>query len=413
MTNFYKKQVEIAREFGVSEGTVSNWINAAEEGKNNLQLIELEGKQKIIKSEHNRVEMLNLADNGKKFRPDEDTVELEVSDELYKVIDENLMMSFINDLTLRNEIPYKYSFIGEGGNLWSKLYSSLSTQHKNYGYDELQFLWKNTLEYLSIEMQEYDKINLIDIGPGDFSPSHFWINHICSQGKFGYYIPIDLSKSILEISVSNFLQYFDKKHLKNFRDDTKDSYYSRHVADLDRDSLSKIVNSYRDFSGKKVLNLFIFLGGTIGNMINVERTLQNIKDAMAPDDYLVVDNFFDNVKNRTVFPIAESTIYDNCVKHIPKLLGLTENDFDREYIYDEKSGFREYNLVLRKNFTINFRKLNLSVLLKKNSKLKIWKHRRAQFTSIINDATTAGLSIELIIKHPINPLIIYVSKPKF
>lgn len=411
MDNYYKKQVAIAREFGVSEGTVTNWIKGAEEGRNNLQLLEVSGKNKIVRNEHNRVEMINLASIGKKFRPEDAAVTLTVNNELYEVMSQNNLFSMINSLTVKHEISLKYMYLGRGAKMWGKFFESLNN-FGIYGKSSREYLWSVVLNYLSIKLDQFEEVNIIDLGAGNFEPVRYWVEYFYNQRKLGKYLPIDISKDLLEITVEGFKKDYSESLLAghNSGDDVD---YSIMVADLDKDSIEKNVNSIRNFDGrKKVLNLFLFLGGTIGNVEDQVRTLQNIKDAMSPDDYLIIDNFADNIINRTIFPVAESDIYNDNVLYIPDLLGLGEEYFEKEYRYNDTSSCREYNLVMKENVILSFDKLGVEVNLPKNTRINVWKHMRDTFEYIFDKTGKAGLSLESVIRHPSDPEVIYVSKTR-
>lgn len=411
MDNYYKKQVVIAREFGVSEGTVTNWIKGAEEGRNNLQLLEVSGKNKIVRNEHNRVEMINLASIGKKFRPEDAAVTLTVNDELYEVMSQNNLFSMINSLTVKHEIPVKYVYLGKGAKMWDEFFYSINDLD-NYGQSSKEYLWSSVVNYLDIQFAQFEIVNIVDIGPGNFEPVRYWVEYFYSRRKLGKYLPLDISKDVLEITVQGFKKYYSESLLAghNSGDDVD---YSSMVADLDKDSIEKNVNSIRNFDGKKkVLNLFLFLGGTIGIMEDQVRTLQNIKDAMSPDDYLIIDNALDIVTNRTVFPVAENQTYNETLIYIARLLGLGEEYFEKEYRYNDISSCREYNLVIKENLILSFDKLGVEVNLPKNTRINVWRHRRDTFEYIFDKTGKAGLSLESVIRHPSDPEVIYVSKTR-
>jgi uncharacterized SAM-dependent methyltransferase len=408
MPAYYKKQVEIAREFGISEGTVTNWIKGAISGKNNIQLHKVNDDQYIIKNEHNRVVMLNLAQNGRKFRSEESEVDLVVKDELYEVMSPEEVISLTKSLILKSEIPVKYVYLGDGAELWDKFYQSLN-KFESYGQESYYFLWQRVLEYCEPLLKKFSKVNLIDIGPGNFEPAEFWLDYIKKNSTLSYYTPIDISNTILEKVVLKFKKKYPTDKLSKNEIIDK-NYFAERTKDLDKDSLEDVVNKVSNNFGDKSLNIFLFLGGTFGIMENQVRTLLNIKDAMLPDDILIIDNAYDTLLNRASFAVSQSKEYNDCLLFVSTLLGIEEAFYEQEFKYNEATQMREYNLILNRNLNIHFKKYNIIAELKKGQRINVWKHRRDTFEFISENIKQAGMELQFIAKHPTDPEVIYMSK---
>jgi uncharacterized SAM-dependent methyltransferase len=403
MTSYYKKQVEIAREFGVSEGTVTNWIKSAEESKNKLQLIEIKGKQKIIKNEHNRVTMLNLADSGKKFRPDDDVVELVVKDDIYNILSQNQLISLINSIRVYRSIPQKFSFLGKGADLWQDFYQKIVLDDSiKYGTSnsDLYFL-ESLYKYVIDSLDDSTYVNVIDIGPGGESPIFGFAEKALQQGKLKNYCAIDISERMLELTGANLKKTTLSPHYKSF------------ILDIESQSPQDVLYGLKDYTGREnVSNLIFFVGGTIGNFDSDIKILQNIKDGMCPDDILIITNALDSVKNRTSFPALSDpeSLYSKQIRYISDLLCLDEQYFSRELIYNEKTTYRECNLILNSNVQINFKNFNSQVTLSKGEKINIWKHKRDTFELISDNIANSKLKLQWIVKHPKENNLMYVSK---
>lgn len=400
MVNYYKKQVEIAREFGVSEGTVTNWIKGVEEGKNKLQLIDVGEKQKIIKNEHNRVEMLNLTDSGKKFRPDEEAIQADVNDELYSFLSENQVLSLINSLRSRNEIPIKFSFMGHGSILWDNFYKASLDNHNYTTTSGGNYLLKFSIEYLKNVLSSYDKVNIIDIGSGTGDPIVETVTKINSIQKLKNYVAIDISKELINIT-ENKIKSLDFG-----------INVCHHVIDAELNSLQEILYKYKEHGDNgKVCNLIFLIGGFNVSMIENEvRVLQNIRDGMDSDDFLVVTNAYDTVLNRTSFPAWETYEGDIWAKYLPSLIGITPDMYEKDLRFNENDLTREFNLILNTNIKIKFEKYNSVIDLKKGSKINLWRHRRDSFAIVSDKIQKAKLNLQFVAKHPSDPEILYISK---
>lgn len=399
MPTYYKKQVEIAREFGISEGTVTNWIKGAINGKNNIQLHKVNDDHYIIKNEHNRVVMLNLAQNGRKFRSEESEVDLVVKDELYDIMSENQVISLINSLKIRKTIPNKYDYFEDGADLWKRFYEETVSNTSYMITDADNYLLSTLYTYLEGFFQDSTKVNVFDVGPGTSEPSIALLKKLYSTKKISKYVAVDISPRIIEIS---------RETLKKTIPDLE---YTFSINDIENESLQSVIYQHNVYSGsKKTKNLILFLGATIGMFENQIKILQNIQDGMSPDDLLIISNSVDTVKNRTAFPAFELEVGDMQVRYIASLMNLTDDLFDKEFRYNQETSMREYNLVLNKNVNISFPRFNIIIELKKGERINVWKHKRDTFEFISEKIKQSGMKLQFVAKHPTDPQVIYMSK---
>jgi hypothetical protein len=399
MPVYYKKQVEVAREFSVSEGTITNWIKGSLASKNNLQLFQDGKDYYILKSEHNRVTMLNLAEKGRKFRSDDSEVDVTVKEELYEIMTENQLISLINSLRVYKEIPMKFSYLGGGAVEWKKFYKKTLNNQVYSGADIDRFLLGELYPFLENYIKQYDKINVIDIGSGTGSPVKELVEKINISGKLLNYYALDISPKIISEVVENV-------ELDSFKDKIR-----YEIVDFETQSLQDILYKTKDYSSKtKTCNVLLFIGATIGNFNSQNKVLENIKDGMLHEDILIVSNAYDIVTNRTSFPKFEIEGGDGQEIYIPSLLGIKSDYFDKELIYNDKNFMREYNLILNRNLNIHFEKFNILLELKKGQRINVWKHRRDTFEFISDKIKQAGMELQFIAKHPTDPEVIYMSK---
>ena len=74
-------------------------------------------------------------------------------------------------------------------------------------------------------------------------------------------------------------------------------------------------------------------------------------EGMCPEDLLIVSNALENPAstiNFATFTISEIHVLDT---KIARALNLSEELTENELIYNEKTGYREYNLVLQKDIS--------------------------------------------------------------
>ena len=96
--NIYKNS-EVSKKFGVSPSTVSLWIQNSLDGKNNLFLVESKAnKPKIAKTQGNDDIMMNLKQNGNKYKPLRSSNKLQPKKSFYEVFDKKSIFEIINSM---------------------------------------------------------------------------------------------------------------------------------------------------------------------------------------------------------------------------------------------------------------------------------------------------------------------------
>jgi hypothetical protein len=182
-----------------------------------------------------------------------------------------------------------------------------------------------------------------------------------------------------------------------------------HVLDLELHSTEEALLKQKN-NAKKSVNILLMFGGTIGNIENQVKVFNHITDGMHPEDILIVDNSFDQIEKRTVFPdfdYAES--YDN-ICHVASLLKLDYDLVKGEKIYNSTTKNREFNLVLPENIKIHFDKYNTVLSFNSGESINVWKHRKDTFEFVSNKIGLAKMNLQFIAKHSTDDEIMYVAR---
>lgn len=400
---YYKKQVEVARICKVSQGTITNWINKAKDNKNLLQLIDIDGRFYIVRSEHNSAELAKLAAEAEGYQNVEYT-DIYPKDELYETLNEDQLLALINTIKINKSIPLKYSYLGSGADNWDKFYNTLNktgdVEIKKYGLESHKFLLEKALSFLDTYLDNFNLVNIIEIGPGNSRPSQFSIQNYINSKKLNEYIAIDISDRMLEIAKTNFIKNFPEK------------YFNSHVLDLEINSLQNILFKHKEnLNGDKIVNIIICLGGTFGNFESQDKVLQNIKEGMFPEDILIIDNLFDVPSERSHFVTIGKELGDIYSLSTTRLLNLDGNYFDKNLGYNPESKYREYDLVIKTPLRINFRNQK-AIIFEKYDKINVWKHCQESFESISEKMKRNGFKLQYIAKNHTESLskIISISK---
>ncbi|MEH2080052.1 MAG: hypothetical protein V7K89_08565 [Nostoc sp.] len=69
-------------------------------------------------------------------------------------------------------------------------------------------LLKDHFKYLNGNIESGEKVNIIDVGVGNYYPVKKFIGKFNKLGKVNKYIALDISEQLLHVSKSNFIKWF-------------------------------------------------------------------------------------------------------------------------------------------------------------------------------------------------------------
>ena len=385
MLAYFKSRTEITLEFGVSEGAVRNWIRKAVEKKINLQLIEINNTQYILKNNHNYNLMHILVAKGKKFRPNESQLTITIPDEVYDLLSETQVQSLMADLKANKNIPLKFTYLGEGAAVWD----NLMNRH-NYGYNlKDAYLLEQSYRLILDQYKDNVRFNIIDIGCGGGDPLVKFLQNLDRDNRLNSYVAMDISQSILDLN-----KVMTQKLLPDLN-------YSQFLIDFETESLQGKVLPLNHAGEVETVNIAFLLGGTLYNYEDFIISLYHIRDALSPQDKLIISNAYLNKEiDNYDFDNYNDEDFRKYVTHFPSLLGFNSNICAEVQSYNEKTGSREYFFVMNRDIDLYFDRYKITIPLKKYDKIRYFLSRKETFDNIQNTAKLAGLKPHWIIKHP-------------
>ena len=162
--------------------------------------------------------------------------------------------TFLNDAVsgLRSEpkrLPSKYFYDAKGDELFRKImrlpeYYLTDCEHEilsDRGTDILNTVYRNA-----------DELNILELGAGDGYKTKILLEKAREQKRALKYIPVDISENILEVLVK----------------DLKNQFPELNVAPKPMDYFDALRKTQSEGNAK---NLILFLGSTVGNLLNDER----------------------------------------------------------------------------------------------------------------------------------------------
>jgi uncharacterized SAM-dependent methyltransferase len=398
---FYQKQVDVAREFGVTEATVHNWIKASENGFNNLKIVVRKGKKCIINDDHNNAEMHRLKEKGRKHTSNVNQITVYADEKkLNESLGKQNVTRLINSLLTNREIPHKFSYMGDGSEIWREFYANTTKSGSKYytSNSDSESLDK-MLPAISGYLKDCTKINVIDLGCGDGRPLVNLTHSLNTIKEIKNYVAVDISQGMIDLAKENLLASIPNLMIQE------------EVLDLETASLQDLLYNLKK-GDKDVANIIFIIGGTLGIFGEEQkqvRILQNIKDGMDPNDLLIISNAVDTVKNRTEFPAFQNGKGANeLLLNLPAILGIKDYMYKVDLNYNDQLGLREYNLLLKNSLKIIFKENNTTVEFDALEKINIWKHKRDSFELIASKVDNANMGLKTIYLHDSAPTILYI-----
>jgi uncharacterized SAM-dependent methyltransferase len=396
------KNVELAKMYKVSEKSIRNWIDAAKSKKLNLEIIAEGSREYIINTPNNHSILKNLSQKGKKFKNTKSLKLISPKSQFYDIFSKKQIIEIINCIETYREIPMKYTYFNQGAHIWDEYVNTLlnenvSAKIGNYAKDTIH-LMDLSLDYISSVIEEYNFVNVVDIGVGNGAPVKNLLTKLISKGKLRKYIGIDYSQEMLEVAHTNLKEWFGD-----------DFPFEAHIKDINYDRFQDILyeNSHFGRENNSCINIVLFVGGTAGNEMHHNLPINIIKDSMGKSDifilgqrldtdYAKVSLAFYSSNTRPKSNVFEATLgLDAKEKWIPDILNLSEDLYEVVKLYDERSRSRFCYIVMKKDIDLVFDADGIfqKVSLVKDDKIIVWRSRHQSYEEIVQELSGTGFNI--------------------
>ena len=374
------KNIQIAREYNVSSSTVTRWIQLCLEGKNNLQLFEKNKKHLILDNPHNRAEITRLVEEGKKYRSNIDCKRTTPSKKFYEVFTDNQLIDILHVIKTEREISHKYSYINQGAELWDKF---IMDNEPNDGYltgSRLEELLNENFNYINYKLDNYEKLNIINIGPGNSIPVREVLSKFIKAGKLNKYIMIDISPEMLKVSEKNVKKWFPELECVSI------------VGDAENINISEVC--FENHNNNNA-NLILYLGSTIGMHKNQSRVFDNIHTGLENNDLFIFSNTIDNTQNRSSFFYAKNPNNYQLHTWIAKEIGIDIDLCELKTQYDPITNAKVLNLFLDKDYEISFEVNSIKGKLElyRGEPISLWRMHMTDINKLTKNLNESGLKL--------------------
>lgn len=236
----------------------------------------------------------------------------------------------------RGEIPLKFAYLGDGAKNWDTIAKHRSAKG---GINTTEaILLKRKIKIFLDSYKEMSVINVIDIGCGNGVPVYPILEELENQNIKFRYVPIDISKELLDIATKNIKQKFKDVECKPFQLDFELGNFSDIIYNLKKDGSA---------------NLLLFLGSTLGNHSDRNRVLTNFRDSMTSDDYFIIGVELTNIsKINKILPHYKGKISEDFVYFIPEKIGINRKNTKHDVSWNEKKNQIEVRMIFKKDVNI-------------------------------------------------------------
>lgn len=389
MTMQYFKHSELAKEYHVSMKTVYNWIDAAKQGKIDLELFEADGRTYIVNIQRNVGVLKQLAQEGKKYRNARFHKVVTPKPEFYNLYSRQQILDIMTNLKTHGEIPIQYGYFDKGADGWDLVMQrDAEAEGVSNSLKGTQELIHTNLEAIDRLVDGYTKVNVVDVGPGNATPVKELLEHFMYLGILHRYIAIDISEEMLRIAKHNIEDWFG---------DTLP--FEGYVRDITYERFNDIfVDDMLGGEAGQTLNLVLSFGGTLANFRSFSDPVKTMYASMSANDLLLYTAKPDTETARHYFafnPTPGVSKLSPNHSFVPGLLNISEDLYDVEMGYDERKRMRYVRIRLNTALTIRFQFEGgtRDVSLEKDSTillLRVW-HKSA--LEIIDEFQKAGLTL--------------------
>jgi uncharacterized SAM-dependent methyltransferase len=362
VAELYYSNRNLAYTYNVSVATVYNWIDAAKNGKLDLELYEHGEKAYVRKNTRNIAILERLAKERKKYRPRQAVKEVTPRPEFYKIYNEGQIYDIVVNLEKHHEVDVEYNYFDRGADIWDQTIQRLDADATPYYGGATELLGLSSA-YLDNLLKMYDRINIVDIGVGNAIPARKLIQHILELNKLGRYIALDISPKMLQIAKRNISEWFNNR--VTFED---------YQLDITRERFSHILAE--DYlKNERVANIVLFLGGTPNNFRIPDDSFRVIQESLRKDDLFIRTSKLDTKNTRSFIDLKFNILLDPVASFIFDLLNIDSSLYEVEKGYDETLRQRYLRIrltaAIRMNFDFSFGKQVLE--FDKGDRILFWR----------------------------------------
>ncbi|MDJ0599502.1 MAG: L-histidine N(alpha)-methyltransferase [Crocosphaera sp.] len=270
--------------------------------------------------------------------------------------------NMVKGLSEQKEIPFKYFYKDQMAKAWDQSVKQGYSASNSTTKSDI-FLLENSLNFIEERKKEFDLINVIDIGPGNSYPVKQLIGKLNDKSWLNRYIALDMSQDILDLSKKNINNWFPKVDFKGY------------LVDFEENDFREIARSNKNHQqGLKIINVLLYLGGTIGNHIDRLTVLNNFNHSLDKEDILML-SFSLSLPNSNLDFNCKNHISFNAYDYFIDLLNINPEDCEIIGGFDHNTSNYFTKILFHEDYFIEFiiEGKKQPVFLKKGEMIQIYR----------------------------------------
>lgn len=380
----YLRNTDVAKTYNVSLRAVANWITAAKDGKLDIELFKLKEKYFIANTSQNATTIRRLVTERRKYRASHTFKTASPDSRFYEIYPPDQIADIVSSLEVQKEIPFQYNYVGNGAALWGEHVQHLYAEATPTTPVVTSKLLDASRTFMADLLTPYNRINVIDLGPGNALPVRELLADLLKRGALGRYVALDISPEMIELARRNVKQWFGEK--VPFEGELRDITYER-FKDVTTPT-----------SGSDSVNLILFLGSTRNNFRDPMEALKTIYHSMEASDLLVCSERLDTAtaRRRFDFEIADGTpTLIPFFRVVLELLGIDKSLYDVENGFNEQANERYIRIRFKTALAISFAYANTTRLVQfnKGDTVMIWRYKHLNLLETLGQFDQAGFDL--------------------
>lgn len=401
----YFKNRDLIKLYNVSDKAIRNWIIAAQQDKNGLELYERDEKTYIADTLENSPILDALVERGRKYRNSRTYKIIRPSATFYDLYSAKQVVDIANSIEIHGEYPLHYRYFGKCAYYWNAYLHKLHTSGSaNLLTSSVELLDQHTEQLIKLT-EKFTHINLVDLGVGNGLAVKKLISRLQDVGKLEKYIGVDTSQDLLNITERNIKDWFND----SIRVET-------HIKDLSHERFTDILStdSYGDDSSETI-NVILFLGGTIMNFREPDQAIMTIRESMSKNDILVTTLKLDSEPARRFFDFNLKTDQATLPRHhsyMLDILSIDESMYSVEQFFDSKKLARFIQIKFKNAASIEFdlKSFNKRVDILKGSTLLLARIAHFSDIDVINIFVRNKLCLMQVTKSVNNEYLLLIAR---
>jgi rhodanese-related sulfurtransferase len=290
----------------------------------------------------------------------------------YKVLSDSDIQTIMHDLTVKHELPLRFTYVGAGAERWDAAINGLTPEKQRALLPDFTGIIGALQQHIG------DKpANVIDLGPGNGLQAKELLEFLLSKEQLHNYVAVDISPQMLDITADNI------------RDWTSGQVHTiKHVRDFINTPLDDIFSDKRLGDNPRII---LMLGGTFDNDGSPISALSKVATFMWPGDVLAYDvRTPENTQSsRQEFNLSARHSF------LLELLGIPRSAYKAVRTYDADTHVRIDQIIPLSDISLTYiiDATPKHALLKKDEPITIWRYHSVDQNEATANLQQSGLTV--------------------